>query len=536
MNFFKRATTSILRRPGKTVILLLLIFILGTVISGAIAVRGAVSNTDANLRREMRPLVTFSPDYEAHGEAIEESGLEHDDPNVPRMGSLTPDHIRQIEQLPNVAHIEYSISSGGEIPGMREFSIWSSEEDQMGSESSEDSMAWVTFRGTSAVDLLQVREGVVDLVDGRTFTEAELTGDADVYPIIVAAGFARVNGLSVNDTFEVPLRVTFPQTDGMWDMNWANDPDNIFAEKIFKFEIIGLIDYEGEIDPNDHSMENQQLLDRIGNVLSLLHLPNSVAEEMQRFHMEQWPLMMEYMIENDMEMDEWQREMWGNREENLEEEAESLHITSIVVLDDPANLEAFEAAAMEVLPDFWRVEAMAGGFDAISSSMDTLQGIAHWILIVSVGATLLILSLLITLFLRDRRYEMGVYLALGEKKGKIISQILLEVVVTAVVAITLAVFTGNMISGVMSRTMIRNELTASNNSDDSMHWGGTLNEFDQLGLNAEMSTDDMLAAFDVSLDLGTVGLFYAVGLGAVIFSTLVPVIYVVTLNPKKVLM
>jgi len=63
MNFFKRAMISILRRPVKTLILLLLVLILGTVITGAISVEGAINNTDANLRRQMRPIVSIDLDW-----------------------------------------------------------------------------------------------------------------------------------------------------------------------------------------------------------------------------------------------------------------------------------------------------------------------------------------------------------------------------------------------------------------------------------------------------------------------------------------
>ena len=62
MNFLKRATISILRRLSKSIILLLLVFILGTVIAGAISVQGAINNTSANLRRQMRPIVSIELD------------------------------------------------------------------------------------------------------------------------------------------------------------------------------------------------------------------------------------------------------------------------------------------------------------------------------------------------------------------------------------------------------------------------------------------------------------------------------------------
>lgn len=62
MNLLKRAITSISRRPGKSLILLVLIFALASLIAGAISVQRAVINTETNLRRNMRPIVNLEYD------------------------------------------------------------------------------------------------------------------------------------------------------------------------------------------------------------------------------------------------------------------------------------------------------------------------------------------------------------------------------------------------------------------------------------------------------------------------------------------
>ena len=50
MNFMKRGFTSIIRRPGKTAILLIIVFILANLIVGAISVKEAVKNTQKVMR------------------------------------------------------------------------------------------------------------------------------------------------------------------------------------------------------------------------------------------------------------------------------------------------------------------------------------------------------------------------------------------------------------------------------------------------------------------------------------------------------
>jgi putative ABC transport system permease protein len=393
--------------------------------------------------------------------------------------------------------------------------------------STDDFFDWshMNLRGTSETELIQVREGALDIVEGRTFSDEELLTPQEVSPAIVSRYFAELNHLSIDSTFTLSSLIQLPHPDGdVWDPEWYGSDESIFAEEDFEFQVIGIFDINEQLEPEDeHDFEGEMRMSSLSNTI---HIPNITAETIQNFEREK---IQEMIATLDNPDDAWL---------DLAEE-EDVQVESVMMLNDPLEIEQFRAAAEPMLPEFWEISDLTDSFDDISSSMSTLQDIAGWVLWVSVGATLLILSLLITLFLRDRRYEMGVYLALGEKKTKIISQVLIEVVVTAFVGVTLAIFTGNIISGTMSRMMLQNEL-AVEQSDTFAGRGfvmGGGSSLDDMGfVQPELSIDQMLETFEISLDVQTIGLFYIVGLGAVILSTVVPVLYVVTLNPKKVLM
>jgi len=527
MNFFKRATTSILRRPGKSVILLLLVFILGSVIAGAISVRGAINNTDANLRRRMQPLVSISFDWMEWNDSLDISDADREDPNFqwPQSPFLTASQVREIATLSHVATYDYMIRGS-----MQSFTL----ERYFGGEErwTEPGMPdWFSLRGTSSTELVHVEQGVINILPGgRQFNEAELsrTPGAEHSVAIVSQEFANENNLAVGSVMDLDMYVFMPEdpeeNDG-WGRPWGPDmfeDENVYATITVAFEIIGIFE-----TPEDPDADANDIWARL-EPLNTFYVPNWIIEEIWERNAEATRSSWENV---DFELPEWATGMFDDENENS--------VTPIFVLEDPGDIEDFRVAAAPLLPEFHEIEDLSSTFDDIASSMDTMQGIANWILWVSVGATLLILSLLITLFLRDRRYEMGVYLALGEKKGKIIAQILMEVVVTSFVAITLAVFAGNIISGQMSRNMLRNALVEqANQNEDPWGWGGReWSIFDDIGIpTTEMTTDEMMEAFQVSLDFETIGLFYLVGLGAVILSTMVPVLYVVTLNPKKVLM
>ncbi|MCL1990344.1 MAG: ABC transporter permease [Defluviitaleaceae bacterium] len=518
MNFFKRATTSIVRRPGKTVILLLLVFILGTVIAGAISVEGAISNTDANLRRNMQPIVSIEMNHQDWANTLEGEYFDWITTFPPHPPALTVDHVRAIGALDYVGFYDYIIEGWLQSFDLSPYTA----DGRTGFGGMDGEPRSFTLRGTSTHELVQVEQGIMEVVQGRQFEESELVAGGDRSAIIVSEAFANYNNLALHSTITLYHFVMFPDEDGElwgWGTDWWAD-DNIYARVGMEFEIIGF--YDIPLGP-DVDENHQDYWDRVTHVSSTMYVPNWAIEDVDARREAALGSVWDAV---DVEQPEWMT--------HGPEEAPERSVTPLFRLEDPTYLDDFRAAATPLLPDHHMLVDLSSTFDGISSSMATLQTISDWILYVSIGATLLILSLLITLFLRDRRYEMGVYLALGEKKGKIITQILMEVLVTSVVAITLSVFVGHLLSSQMSRAMLINQLQAEQSDD---HWNRDWTIFDQIGIPTnQMSVDEMIDAFEVSLGIETVGLFYIIGLGAVVLSTLVPVVYVVTLNPKKVLM
>ena len=59
---------------------------------------------------------------------------------------------------------------------------------------------------------------------------------------------------------------------------------------------------------------------------------------------------------------------------------------------------------------------------------------------------------------------------------------------------------------------------------------------EMIGFGQEMTADEMLEHFKVSLDVRTMFLFFVISIGAIIASTVVPVVYILELNPKEILM
>lgn len=69
--------------------------------------------------------------------------------------------------------------------------------------------------------------------------------------------------------------------------------------------------------------------------------------------------------------------------------------------------------------------------------------------------SLLIISLIVLLFLRDRKHELGIYLSIGETRGKIIGQILVELLLISAIALLLSLVTGNLLADSISGSLFQ---------------------------------------------------------------------------------
>ena len=154
------------------------------------------------------------------------------------------------------------------------------------------------------------------------------------------------------------------------------------------------------------------------------------------------------------------------------------------------------------------------------------------ILWTAIGASVIILSLLVTLFLRERKREVGILLALGEKRGRIVFQFLFEVMLVAFIAVILSLLVGNLISASISENMLVNDLVARHVADQGM----TFSTLDRMGFSNNVSIDEVIASYSTSLDATTTFSFFLATISTVLLSTIIPMLYILRLNPRKIMM
>lgn len=228
----------------------------------------------------------------------------------------------------------------------------------------------------------------------------------------------------------------------------------------------------------------------------------------------------------------------------------SENITSaIYYLDDPENAEAFVELAKkksDIDFDTFSLDANNRLYQQNASSLESMQSFAKmfvWIVVIAGSA---ILCLILALTIRNRYYEIGVLLSLGQSKVKIIAQQLIEVGLIAVVAFVISLGTGQLTSHYMGN-MLESSSSSNvmqmgqkgdqpndnqNQSDSNQQKNNTQTKENFLGNMIQGPSNQEL---DVSITGENVIQLAGVTAAICIVSIAVPAAYVLRLTPRQIL-
>jgi putative ABC transport system permease protein len=85
-------------------------------------------------------------------------------------------------------------------------------------------------------------------------------------------------------------------------------------------------------------------------------------------------------------------------------------------------------------------------YEVVQAPLETLQDLVNTILIIIVIVSFIVLSLLLTLWIRGRKKEIGVYLSIGKSKVDIIGQFFMETLTVAIAAFATSILFGGLIA------------------------------------------------------------------------------------------
>lgn len=488
MNIVKRAWINISRSKPKTLILLLLVFILGNVLFTTLSVTMSLKKTKEAVLSQLAPIVKVGPDYEKI----------NDEKDFPEMPVEKADALyEKAKHL--IKSYDYNTGYALEVnKGTNLVKLPSKGNEETDAVVDSAGNNYIYSIGTQLKQTNLVEEKTGKLISGKGFSDSDIKeGNPKA---ILTKQFAETNNLSVGDTLKL--------TQNIVDADGSMDAENTKPIKTFEyeFEIVGIMEIDsvekyiasgGKQKDDNMSYNNNQ------DLANCIYIPNGMNLKMIN---EQVSVIKELHPEN--------KALW----------AYDSVVEPNYILKDAKDFEAFKAIAKTVYANkYVTATSTSDTYDIAAKPLTSMEKLLNLIFIITVIASVIIMSLVLCIFMYLRQKEMGIFLALGERKTKLVGQLLIETVFVAMVGATLAVITATIFSNLLAENTLQSLLQQTSSA-------GVM-DFDS-SMSPELISQQYKGGFSPITIIG----FYGVLAGTVIVSQVATTLYLLRLNPKKILM
>ncbi|SQC71902.1 acidobacterial duplicated orphan permease [Listeria fleischmannii subsp. fleischmannii] len=157
----------------------------------------------------------------------------------------------------------------------------------------------------------------------------------------------------------------------------------------------------------------------------------------------------------------------------------------------------------------------------------------------------LILALLIMMQVRERKYEMGVLLAIGESRMKLVLQFFTEILMVAVMSFMLAGLSSHYVAQIAGNQLLsqQNETaqtTSANGQNENVGPGGSNGQVGprdrmQNGISSLTQNTEEIKKLDIQVTLADMLKMGGIGVGIAFISVLLPAMTILRMNPKTIL-
>ena len=211
-----------------------------------------------------------------------------------------------------------------------------------------------------------------------------------------------------------------------------------------------------------------------------------------------------------------------------------MSVTTTYFLKNPSMVVDFEAEVREKgLSEFLRVETDEKGYNSIVGPVEGLKSISITFMAIVLVLGAVILMLLSSIAIRERKYEIGVLRAMGLKKGKVALGLWLEMAAITCVCLCIGLVIGKLIAQPVSDMLLAGQIEAANLAGAGFP-AGTIASTDGSSLLANsLSTLDTL---DVSLGMNTILQIIGIALLLASIAGLAAISKITKYEPIKILM
>ncbi|EPV4254186.1 TPA_asm: ABC transporter permease [Listeria monocytogenes] len=497
MNFFKRAWLSMKARKGRSILQLIIFTVVCVLILSGFTIQSAADKASELAREQLGGTVTLTVDREKQMQAMRDEAASSDSSSTeskPQFESSPIDvsDANELAKLNHVASYNYYSSTQALASGFDPI-------ESSGDTSSSNDVSSTTAEtqgpggGQGGPQMVDADLSISGLLDSATSTDfeagtSELTSgvaitsaDKDKNVAMVEENLAEENDWKVGDSF------TVTSSDGNTKVT---------------LKIVGI--YK-TTDSGSDMAQNFSFL----NPYNKVYVPYTVANTIK-----------------------------GSDYKNTVDSA-------VYTMDDAANISAFEKEAKKVDSIDWDTFKLDANDTLYQQMIGPINSVASFsknvVYIVSIAGAL-ILGLLVMMQVRDRKYEMGVLLAIGEKRGKLIAQFFVEILIVALVSFGLAAASSHYVAQLAGNQLLAQQNSSTNETTTSTEnrgpggggGQGGPGGFGQSVSNLTKNTEQ-IKELDIQVTLEDMLKMGGIGIGIAFISVLLPATLVLRMNPKTIL-
>ncbi|EAC3382176.1 TPA_asm: ABC transporter permease [Listeria monocytogenes] len=496
MNFFKRAWLSMKARKGRSVLQLIIFTVVCVLILSGFTIQSAADKASELAREQLGGTVTLTVDREKQMQAMRDEAASSDSSSTeskPQFESSPIDvsDANELAKLNHVASYNYYSSTQALASGFDPIES-SGDTSSSNDESSTTAETQGPGGGQGGPQMVDADLSISGLLDSATSTDfeagtSELTSgvaitsaDKDKNVAMVEENLAEENDWKVGDSF------TVTSSDGNTKVT---------------LKIVGI--YK-TTDSGSDMAQNFSFL----NPYNKVYVPYTVANTIK-----------------------------GSDYKNTVDSA-------VYTMDDAANISAFEKEAKKVDSIDWDTFKLDANDTLYQQMIGPINSVASFsknvVYIVSIAGAL-ILGLLVMMQVRDRKYEMGVLLAIGEKRGKLIAQFFVEILIVALVSFGLAAASSHYVAQLAGNQLLAQQNSSTNETTTSTEnrgpgggGQGGPGGFGESVSNLTKNTEQ-IKELDIQVTLEDMLKMGGIGIGIAFISVLLPAALVLRMNPKTIL-
>jgi putative ABC transport system permease protein len=199
-------------------------------------------------------------------------------------------------------------------------------------------------------------------------------------------------------------------------------------------------------------------------------------------------------------------------------------------LYDPMDIDNFIKQHKDQMPnDYIILYANDSEYKSLTRPLDLISTIISILLVVVFVAGVIIMLAIITIFVRDRKFEIGLLLSSGEGKLRILSQFVLEILLISVLAFGVAAGASKFSSDYAASWIVKNQLVEDKTQDTGGMFGVSIGG----ATKDEVKIDDVAREFNVAVDKDVIINLMLLSFGLVILSAGAPLLIILGYKPRE---